>query len=285
MIYPDYKELCAVTLADDVVRVIEEPWLDRCWESNDNNHGLFQTWEHRKEAQKHIKPSQRDNDAIWRYYNKLKRAVYRHQTIDLSSSLQLYRKMMLQNDTFKIHRCIMMVKAFENQPDEEITNSLRFEGQEQCHTQTTRGERAPQGANPMLSKDNVVKPTVKEMNVMQAGQKQPDGSPDHMVAVDIQICHSIRMIGPWYRNRVAHYMDNLFHADNQAKKGYAPAQRTKMETEKYLMMVERQDAFEQKDRMQKRRFNAGHCSYFHRLFQQPICRGQGERIIRGSPAP
>eukprot|EP00971_Amphidinium_carterae_P233018 4625096-Amphidinium_carterae.1 len=109
MIYPDYKELCTMTPEEGAERIIEEDWINKCWYSNEHAHGYYLTWEHRQGSQRNVNKRWQDENNIWAYYNKLKSAQKRYQKIDLSTSLQFYRKMTPQNDTFKMHRCKAMV--------------------------------------------------------------------------------------------------------------------------------------------------------------------------------
>eukprot|EP00971_Amphidinium_carterae_P250188 4966413-Amphidinium_carterae.1 len=169
--------------------------------------------------------------------------------------------MTAQNDIFKMYRCEAMVNAFLECTDEEHL----FSKDRHLHAKPA-GSAAQDPERTKLSKDSVT----RAMSVMRAGQSQLEGTPDRTLAIDI--CHSVRITDTWYRDQVMYYLDNLFRQDQGAGKRFKSDRRSRIEQDKYQNMVERQDAFEQKERMLQRRFNGGHCSYFHRWFQHPIFR-------------
>eukprot|EP00971_Amphidinium_carterae_P310575 6171374-Amphidinium_carterae.7 len=72
-----------------------------------------------------------------------------------------------------------------------------------------------------------------------------------------------------------------FPEDHQARKRYLGNMHNRQDWDAFMENVERQDAFEQKKRLKERRFNGGHCSYFHRWFQQPLWRLGQARVGNG----
>eukprot|EP00971_Amphidinium_carterae_P119684 2371103-Amphidinium_carterae.1 len=70
-------------------------------------------------------------------------------------------------------------------------------------------------------------------------------------------------------------MDDMFRNDIQARRRYIGQKQSQEDWER----VPR--TFEQKGTLKARRFNSGHCSYFHRWFQHPIWRFGQARVGNG----
>eukprot|EP00971_Amphidinium_carterae_P066889 1324774-Amphidinium_carterae.2 len=80
--------------------------------------------------------------------------------------------------------------------------------------------------------------TRKSRATAQGRTHRMDHQINFLLSEAIDICHSncdsIKILEPWSRNRVAHYMDNMFHEDLSARKRFRPDQRSREQQESSL---------------------------------------------------
>eukprot|EP00971_Amphidinium_carterae_P066888 1324774-Amphidinium_carterae.1 len=142
MIVPNFQGMSEGIGKRGVERRIGVHCIDECWYSTDNNHGYFQTWEHAvlRDVGQPIRETDLQPAGAVTKSQDWSCSISR---INLSTTLEFYRKMTPQKDTFKMYRCHAMVVAFRDVEDEEIIRSLVFEGQE--HLSQVVREENPRG--------------------------------------------------------------------------------------------------------------------------------------------
>eukprot|EP00971_Amphidinium_carterae_P090439 1790766-Amphidinium_carterae.4 len=173
MIHPDYKDTCFMSPPEAIERIIEDDWIDRCWYSQEHQHGMYMTWEHRKKAQLNVEGRWRDRNAATEYYHKLKASQRRYKKIDLSTSLRFFRRMTPQNDTFKQYRCDATVEVFRGMTDAQIAESIVFEARIEGQQHVTAGAGiTPRGTNRGIQRDDIIQWRLsKEDNPKQQDQR------------------------------------------------------------------------------------------------------------------
>eukprot|EP00971_Amphidinium_carterae_P282869 5615545-Amphidinium_carterae.3 len=173
------------------------------------------TWSHRKKAQLNVDGRWRDRNAATEYYNQLKAAQKRYQKIDLSTSLMFFRRMTPQNNTFKQHRCDAIVEVFKDMTNNQIVESIVFEGRQHV---TAGAGITPRGTLRGMQRDDII----RAMEIVKRGQSQAEGSADRLLAV----CQSLRIISKDARQAVAWIMDGTFRNDNNLRRRFLGHKQT-----------------------------------------------------------